>query len=274
VKPLNQAQEEQLKEIAAQLRQVREEKSLSIEEIAAYTRIRPAFLEAIEEGRFEALPEPVYVQGFIRHFGNAVGVDGTALATSFANTFTQSEPQEDIHQPETKPNIQVPLAVPYVLLLAAASFGLFYVLNLQRSAESHTQNNFSSVATEEKIKIEQTPVTSLPAASSPSPTSVMSSPPLTDPTPSPTTATSSALKVSVELQGESWLRVKVDGKTEFEGILKKGERKTWTANKELFVRSGNAGAVLISTNNQPPKPLGAMGRIKEITYTPENVNSQ
>lgn len=94
------------------------------------------------------------------------------------------------------------------------------------------------------------------------------------PTPSPQEATTTPVEVTLELQDKSWLRVKVDGKTEFEGELKKGDKKTWTAKKEVMVRSGNAGAVLISTNKKQPAPLGSMGSIKQVTFTPETVNSQ
>jgi hypothetical protein len=80
--------------------------------------------------------------------------------------------------------------------------------------------------------------------------------------------------VTVELQGESWVRVKADGKTMFVGTLNKGERKTWTANKKLTIRSGNAGAVLVSANKSEQKPLGDLGRAKTVTFTPEPVSSQ
>ena len=98
------------------------------------------------------------------------------------------------------------------------------------------------------------------------------------PTPKQETVPSSApfqstvnqnVEVTLELQDTSWLRVKVDGNTEFEGDLTKGERRTWTAKKELTVRSGNAGAVLISVNKQPATPLGDQGAVKEVTFTPQ-----
>ena len=271
MKLLNEAQEEQLKEIVAHLRQARQEKSIRIEEIAANTRIRPTFIQALEEGRFEELPEPIYVQGFIRHYGDAVGLDGAALAKTFATTFSPPKPEEHQENLDKKPNIYIPLAVPYILLLAAAAFGLFYILNPLRTADSHGQSQLSPSASKQKTV--PTPVGSLPVASTPKhaiatkktvPTPVASTP---TPTVSPTTQTASTVEVALELQDESWLRVKVDGKTEFEGILKKGERKTWTAKKELTIRSGNAGAVLVSENKQEPKPLGSVGSVKQVTFT-------
>lgn len=39
-------------------------------------------MEAIENGNWELLPEDVFVRGFIRLMGNALGFNGTALAAS------------------------------------------------------------------------------------------------------------------------------------------------------------------------------------------------
>jgi cytoskeletal protein RodZ len=307
VKLSSKAQEEQLMEVVAHLRQVREERAIRIDELAAYTRIRPVFLQALEEGRFEELPEPVYVQGFVRHYGDAIGLDGTALAQDFASICSPPpETRQDNEELNKKPNIYIPLAVPYILLLAAASFGLFYVLNPPRpSVESVSQKKTSQLASEKKtaskVLSEQSPKVFPVTQQSPSsiqtpkvaiaptprttpnetpkanvtPTPEASSSAAIAPTPtaSPSITTTSPIEVSIELQDESWLRVQVDGKTEFEGTLTKGERKSWTAQKELVIRSGNAGAVMVSTNNQQPTPLGGLGRVKQVKYTSEPVTS-
>lgn len=295
MKLLNEAQEEQLKEVVAHLREVREEKSIRLEELAAYTRIRLAFLEAIEEGRFEVLPEPVYVQGFIRRYGDAMGLDGAALAKTVASICSPpQEPNHDNQELDKKPSLYIPLAVPYALLIAAASFGLFYILSPQRSVESSSQKKSSPLASEQKTEFApqtsslassskpkvNSPVTSATTKESPvagaiAPTvspSIQATP-ITEPTtPSPTvspTAQTTPVEVTLELQDTSWVQVKVDGKTEFEGELNKGDKKTWTAKKELTIRSGNAGAVLVSTNNKQPTLLGSMGSVKQVTFTPE-----
>jgi cytoskeleton protein RodZ len=74
---------EQLKSIVAQLKQAREAKSLKLEDIAAKTFIPLRLLKAMDEERFERLPEPVFVQGFIRRYAEQVGLDGPAMARQF-----------------------------------------------------------------------------------------------------------------------------------------------------------------------------------------------
>ncbi len=74
---------EQLKSIVAQLKQAREAQELKLEDIAAKTFIPLRLLKAMDEERFERLPEPVFVQGFIRRYGDQVGLDGQALSRQF-----------------------------------------------------------------------------------------------------------------------------------------------------------------------------------------------
>lgn len=245
---LNEAQEKQLKEISTHLRQVRQAKSLSIEDIAAQTLIRLVFLQALEEWRFVELPEPVYIQGFIRRYADALGLDGSALANSLVINFMTIDSNNQSHSLDQKLNIQIPLIIVYILLLVAASAGLFYRLNPKLTAEflALRQNPLP----QGKQKILLSPLNSLAV-------------------PSPSSTDISTVKVTLELQGKSQLQVKADGKTEFEGILTKGERKSWTAKRHLTVSSGNAGAVLVSVNQQQLKPLGGEGEVKVVTYTPE-----
>jgi cytoskeleton protein RodZ len=83
VEKLDAAQLDQLKEIGAHLQQVRQSQSRSLEEIATKTCIRLPLLQALEAGHGQILPEPVFVQGFIRRYADLLGLDGTSLARTF-----------------------------------------------------------------------------------------------------------------------------------------------------------------------------------------------
>ncbi|KGF71769.1 hypothetical protein DO97_15645 [Neosynechococcus sphagnicola sy1] len=67
------------------------------------------------------------------------------------------------------------------------------------------------------------------------------------------------------------MKVIVDGKSEFEGILNKGTQRTWQAQKELILRAGNAGAVMTSVNQGVEQPFGSLGEVKEITLSKNQV---
>jgi cytoskeleton protein RodZ len=61
------------------LRREREMRGVSLEEIAAATRIQTRFLEALENERWETLPGGVFNRGFVRSVANYLGLDGEAM---------------------------------------------------------------------------------------------------------------------------------------------------------------------------------------------------
>src|SRR3546814_18870002 len=62
------------------LRRAREEKGLSLKDIADKTRIPLRHLELIEAGSFSRLPGRTYAMGFSRSYARTVGLDEDALA--------------------------------------------------------------------------------------------------------------------------------------------------------------------------------------------------
>jgi cytoskeletal protein RodZ len=60
--------------IGVRLREARMRQGLDLADCAAATRIRERYLIAIEDGRFESLPGPAYVSGFVRAYADHLGV--------------------------------------------------------------------------------------------------------------------------------------------------------------------------------------------------------
>jgi flagellar biosynthesis protein FlhG len=56
------------------LKRCREDLGMTLKELSKRTRIRSTYLESIEEERFEHLPAPVYLRGFIIEFARAVDI--------------------------------------------------------------------------------------------------------------------------------------------------------------------------------------------------------
>jgi transcriptional regulator with XRE-family HTH domain len=61
--------------IGAALRAIRVERGLELPQVAESTRVRRAYLEALEEMRLEALPSRPFTIGYIRAYATALGVD-------------------------------------------------------------------------------------------------------------------------------------------------------------------------------------------------------
>src|SRR5258708_5853675 len=67
----------------ADLRAARERLGWALPDVAAMLRIRPAYLEALEVGRLNALPGNVYALGFLRSYATALGLDAVEVARRF-----------------------------------------------------------------------------------------------------------------------------------------------------------------------------------------------
>lgn len=65
------------------LKNARLEKGLSLEQIERATKIKKWFLEALEKGNYQKLPPPTFVKGFIRNYGNYLGLSVNKLLALF-----------------------------------------------------------------------------------------------------------------------------------------------------------------------------------------------
>ncbi len=63
-----------LKKIADELREARQKKKISIDQIFTKTRIDKKYLNAIEDGNFSIMPD-VYIRAFIKEFAKNVGLN-------------------------------------------------------------------------------------------------------------------------------------------------------------------------------------------------------
>lgn len=74
-----QVTESELPTVGEQLRAAREKKKMSLEDIAAQTRIPQRHLESLERSNWESLPAPTYTTGFAKSYASAVGLDRTEI---------------------------------------------------------------------------------------------------------------------------------------------------------------------------------------------------
>ena len=65
--------------VGERLRAAREEKGLSLEDVAAQTRIPQRHLESLETADWDKLPAPTYTTGFAKSYASAVGLDRTEI---------------------------------------------------------------------------------------------------------------------------------------------------------------------------------------------------
>ncbi|MEM7554287.1 MAG: RodZ domain-containing protein [Cyanobacteria bacterium P01_A01_bin.84] len=83
-------------------------------------------------------------------------------------------------------------------------------------------------------------------------------------TPQQSDKQSQQVEIGVTLTERSRIKVMADGKTQFDGFLPQGTRRTWKAQKELKVKTDNAGGVLVSVNQEQAKAMGKPGAEEEV----------
>lgn len=242
-----QDRESILAELGTYLQKMRIEKSQSLEEIGGKTLIPVRLLKAIEAGQLDRLPEPVYIQAFLRRYADALGVNGTEFASTFPITTVSDRPSK----PSLWNELNVVNAIQpihlyflYIGIIILAVSGLSARLN---SSSQMTQQPPRKAVTE----TEKSPKPIL------KPVQAIAKKPAIAP---------KGVDARVTLKSESWVRVNADGTSIYEGTLAAGTKKNWQAQKTLEIVAGNAGGVLVAVNGTPPKTIGADGEVQSATF--------
>ncbi|MBU8686067.1 DUF4115 domain-containing protein [Priestia megaterium] len=85
-------------ELGQRLRQERESKGLSLEDLQKLTKIQKRYLLGIEEGNYEVMPGKFYVRAFIKQYCEAIGLDTDAIFEEYKSdipsTQTEDMPQQ------------------------------------------------------------------------------------------------------------------------------------------------------------------------------------
>jgi hypothetical protein len=72
-------------EVGTRLREARAQRGLSLEDVAMATKVPKASLTNLEAGRYDLLPAPVFIRGFIRSYARAVGLDPNPVVRAYEN---------------------------------------------------------------------------------------------------------------------------------------------------------------------------------------------
>lgn len=224
--------------VGERLRAAREEKGLSLEDIAAQTRIPQRHLESIESADWDKLPAPTYTIGFAKSYASAVGLDRAEVGDQLREEMggqrfatSQSEVIEAADPARTMPKWLVIAAVVGVILLIL----LMSWLN-RRSIEGDEQP--ANVV-----------------ASAPTPANPASQPP-------PAPAAAAQGPVVLTAVAPAWIQVTDQGKSLFQGELQPGQTYAvpQTATAPLL-KAGKPEALKVTVGNAVAPPVGTAGKV-------------
>lgn len=127
-----------LTELGNRLKQAREEKGLSLEDLQTVTKIQKRYLIGIEEGNYSIMPGQFYARAFIRQYSEAVGLNPELIFEEYKNDIPANDKDEIPQLSRVKTRKQVPSSkntkvfnfIPKVLMFLAfvAVVAIIYVL--------------------------------------------------------------------------------------------------------------------------------------------------
>lgn len=83
-----------MKTVGQNLKEVREAKFYTLEEVEKATKIRKELLEALEKGDYVKLPPATFIQGFIKNYAKFLNLDSEKLLAIFRREYAENK-----HQP-------------------------------------------------------------------------------------------------------------------------------------------------------------------------------
>ncbi len=113
------------------LRAARLRQGLSVQDVAVALRIRRPYVDAIEDGRFAALPSPAYAVGFVKSYAAALGLDQEEIARRWRDeTGNAAAKKPELSFPAPVPERGIPAGALIVVgvVMAAGLYGGWYYL--------------------------------------------------------------------------------------------------------------------------------------------------
>jgi transcriptional regulator with XRE-family HTH domain len=237
--------------VGERLRAAREEKKMSLEDIAAQTRIPQRHLESIERSEWDKLPAPTYTIGFARSYATCVGLDRTEISDQLRTEIGGSRPTMTV--PEVFEPADPARTMPKSLVFGAIAAVLILILVM-------TFLNKRSLDEGDEGTTNTTAATTAPAAAQP-----------TAPASAPTTAGQPVVLTATD---PVWLQVyEKGGATLFSGMLQAGQTYAVppTATAPLL-KTGKPEALRISVGNTIAPTVGPTATtVNDVSLLPADL---
>jgi transcriptional regulator with XRE-family HTH domain len=239
--------------IGERLRVAREAKGMTLDEIAGQTRIPVRHLQHIETGDWEALPAITYSIGFVRSYGNIVGLDGAALGQELRQQLggagRRAGPAPEYYEPADPARVPPRWLAITAVLIAVLLIGGYLVFR------SGVDDGEEVAAEEQKAAPARQPAAQQPPAQ-------------------PSAQSAAGQPVTLTAQAPVWLRVSEQGgATITERTLAAGESFQVPATAQRPVlRVGAPESLRVTVGRTQIPQLGPSGQpIGNVSLRPEDL---
>ena len=266
------------------LKQEREKRNMTLEEVASVTKISVRNLRALEQEKFDQMPGGIFNRGFVRSYAKHLGLDDEQVVADYKEAAGETLPDQNPPpngqqapvnlltrpgaQPQTQPESQADNApaVPWAALVGLLVFGAVLIAawsyhSRHKALESAPPGAATSASSAQFSATGEAPAEAAKAASGNS-------------TPaSPAGASTAGFDVSLRAHDEVWLSSAVDGQPPSESILENGQSIVVHASNRAILKLGNAAALDISFNGQKVPLRASEGQVRTLTFTPAGLQA-
>ncbi len=249
-------------DFGGKLRQAREQRGVSLRQIAANTKISVGVLEALERNDVSKLPGGIFGRGFVRSYALEVGLDPDQTVAEYMSRFHAEEaPEPAVHIVSEEESAHATerhaAGMAARAILALLVFGGIFAFFAFRGWDEAASSTGS--------------------ASPPPRSEVATTPPATAGQPGAIPAADDALRATgpmrLELHptGPCWIKLSADGQDIFAKLMQPGQKEVLTVREVAIISIGDAGAFAFSVDGRPGRTLGSAGEVKTARITRETL---
>jgi len=243
------------KEIGQVLKEARQKKGLTPDEIYKATRIQPHVVALLEQGRADEVLSRIYILSFLKKYAFFLDLDGSALAAEYKQIYTSEEKQVfGLNEESPAVSAETQKWMTFAIVTGIALLSIFFILFLGVRLRAARPARVSS-----KLKPAASPKAKAPKTKPPKTKSPKTKALFPIPNKKP-------IDLTLEGTGDVWMKVTKDGKKVFEGTLRKNEKKKISAKKKIELWVGRAEALEFTINGRLIGKVGK-GNIKNIRIT-------
>ena len=271
------------------LRETREQKKLSLEDVEQGTNIRKLYIKSIEDGDYDKLPGEVFLKGFIKTYGKFLGLNSLELIEQYKkekNASTsekeveptnqvQEQPVSPAQPPKVEEKITEPTKEKNIPKIDSFASNQAY---LQPTKSNSKKNIFLVIIILIVIiggavfflSSQDTSDTKAPVHTTQQESTQQPEQQAQQPAPAPVV---NGAEVTAVFNEDCWTEVKVDGNVVLSETVKKGSNLNWKGNNQIDITVGSAGAIDITFNNQPVGKLGDIGAVVTKSFVAPNAQN-
>jgi cytoskeletal protein RodZ len=249
-------------DIGSRLKRAREQRGLSLRDIANTTKISTAALIAIERNDFARLPGGVFTRAYLRVYATEVGLDADELTRAYRASFETEIPTVPL--PPHKVDWYDAVRPHYRLAAVVVTVGVILIggwVILDRGPgpdasldQQPALNAIEAGLLDDTAPTDESDVTDVGLANA-----------------AVTETSAQSLRLEIRPNGPCWVSAVADGERVIYRLLHSGERTVVEARSAITLRVGDAGTFAYSINGATGRPLGRNGEAVTVRITHDSL---